>query len=236
MLAFGYHQDLFSSFPELCAGVILARDLQAGYTSPTLQQAFFDEQKHTLEHIGDTPLSELIPLAAWRSAFRTFGVDPTKYRSAVEALLRRLTKKGDIPSIHTLVDLCNLVSIRYSIPVAAFDVRELHGGIRVHFADGDERFTPLGERYIEHPEPGEVIFSDESKLVVARRWCWRQSAESAARPDTSEAVITLESQHPGGQNDVEAALEDMLMLLDKFAGGNFHSDILVPSAVTEIHW
>jgi DNA/RNA-binding domain of Phe-tRNA-synthetase-like protein len=236
MLAFGYHPDILASFPDLCAGVILARDLHAGPTPQSLQQAFLAEQRRVLERIGSTPLSELAPLAAWRSAFRTFGVDPTRYRSAVEALLRRLTKKGDIPSIHTLVDLCNLVSIRYSLPVAAFDVRDLRGGITVHFANGDERFTPLGEVQVEHPEPGEVVFSDEDRLVIARRWCWRQSTESAARPDTSQAVITLESQHRSGRQDVEAALEDMLALLSEYAAGSYRSDILGSGAANEISW
>lgn len=236
MLAFGYHPDILTHFPNLCGGVILGCDLRAGPTPQPLQAAFFDEQKGVLERIGTTPLSELEPLAAWRSAFRNFGVDPTKYRSAVEALLRRLIKKGDIPSINILVDLCNLVSIRYSLPVASFDVRELSGGITVHYASGGERFTPLGESRVEHPEPGEVIFSDESKMVVARRWCWRQSVESAARPDTSQAIFTVEAQHPGGRRDVEEALEDMLASLREYAGGSYRLDILGPGAATDISW
>jgi DNA/RNA-binding domain of Phe-tRNA-synthetase-like protein len=234
--AFGYHPNILATFPDLCGGVILARDLRAGSTPQSLQQAFMTEQRRVLERIGTTPLSELEPLAAWRSAFRTFGVDPTKYRSAVEALLRRLTKKGDIPSIHTLVDLCNLVSIRYSLPVAAFDVRDLQGGIQVRFAKGDEDFKPLGEAQIEHPEPGEVIFSDESRLVVARRWCWRQSAESAARQDTPEAIFTVEAQHRGGRRDVEAAVKDLLDLSSEYAGGSYRLDILGPGAAAEISW
>lgn len=236
MLAFGYHPDILTSFPDLTGGVILARDLHAGVTPKTLQEIFLSEQRRVLEQIGDTPLSDLEPLGAWRGAFRSFGVNPTKYRSAIEALLRRLTKKGDIPSINTLVDLCNLVSIRYSIPVAAFDVRHLRGGIKVHFAAGTERFTPLGESQVEHPEAGEVIFSDEDELVVARRWCWRQSTESAARADTSQAVFTLEAQHPGGHQDVESAMGDMRALLGEYTGGDFRSDVLSPGATSEIRW
>ncbi len=53
-------------------------------------------------------LSELPTLSAWRQAFRRFGANPTKHRSAAEALLRRL-QKGDIPGINTLVDIGNLV-------------------------------------------------------------------------------------------------------------------------------
>src|SRR5512137_145912 len=140
-LEFGYHPDLLKRYPDICGGVILAQGLNNGPTPPDLLQAYQTEQRATLYKIGRQPLSEIPSLAAWRAAFRLFGVDPTKYRSAAEALLRRLSKKGDIPSISALVDLCNLVSIRYAIPVAAFDARALSGSITVRFAAGNESFT-----------------------------------------------------------------------------------------------
>ena len=98
----------------------------------------------------------------------------------------------------------------------------------MRFADGSERFTPLGQEQAEHPHPGEVIFADDTALVVARRWCWRQSHESAAGPDTQDAIFTVEAQHPGGRTDVQAALDDLLSLLDEFAGGTYTSGLLGP--------
>lgn len=109
---FRYHPDILSQFPNLKAGVILAEGLHNLPTPAPLQEAFMREQKSVLGSIGQVPLSEIVSLAGWRAAFRKFGVDPTQYRSSAEALLRRLTKKGDIPCINTLVDLSNLVSIR----------------------------------------------------------------------------------------------------------------------------
>ena len=225
-LAFGYHADILTDFPNLNAGVILAKDLDNGPSSPALKEAYLAEQQKTTERIGDTPLSEVETLAAWRKVFRSFGVNPTKYRSAPEALLRRLTKKGDIPSINALVDLCNLVSIRYALPVAVFNVSELNGPVEVHYADGSERFTPLFKTEIEHPPAGEVVFSDETGLVIARRWCWRQSDESAARPETTSAIIVTESQHAGGLDDIKAALNDLESLLGDFTGGSLKSGVL----------
>jgi len=229
-MQFSYHREILERYPSVCGGVILASGLQNGATPPELQAAFLAEQEQALARIGSTPLSELPNLAAWRAAFRLFGEDPTKYRSAIESLLRRLTKKGDIPSINTLVDLCNLVSIRYSLPVAAFDVERLQGEISVHFANGDESFTPLEGEAAENPTPGEVIFSDASGVAVARRWCWRQSAESAAQARTRRAIFTIESQHPGGETDVSAALSDLLSLLHQYAGGVALSGLVGPNS------
>jgi DNA/RNA-binding domain of Phe-tRNA-synthetase-like protein len=225
MSTFQYHADLLARYPNVVGGIILAEGLSNGPTPEALQAEYFAEQKAVLERLGNTPLSQIPALSAWRSAFSAFGVEPTKYRCASEALLRRLTKKGDIPSINTLVDIGNLVSIRYALPVAIFDLREVQGAITVRFADGTERYKPLGEDVTEHPEPGEVIFADDRAMVLARRWCWRQSEESAAQPGTIRAIITVEAHHSSAHADIESARADLLHLLQKYSGGNFVSGI-----------
>jgi DNA/RNA-binding domain of Phe-tRNA-synthetase-like protein len=216
--AFRYSPDLLARYPAVVGGVILAGTLTNGPTPDALRAAFTAEQQAVLARIGETPLSQLPALAAWRSAFRAFGVDPTQYRSAAEALLRRLTKKGDIPSINTLVDVGNLVSIRYALPVALFDTRAIDGAITVRFADGTERYTTLGDAEIEHPEPGEVIFADDAAQVHARRWCFRQSEQSAVRDDTTAVLLTVEAHHAQARADVKAAVADLRHLLQTYAG------------------
>jgi DNA/RNA-binding domain of Phe-tRNA-synthetase-like protein len=215
---FRYAEDVLARFPSVVGGAVHACEVVNGPSPPELARAFVEEQRTTLERIGDRPLSELPSLAAWRRAFSAFGVEPTKYRSAAEALLRRLTKQGDIPSINLLVDLGNLVSIRYGLPVAVFDQRPVTGGTSVRFAAGGERFTDLGSDVEVNPDPGEVIFSDAAGLVSARRWCWRQSAESAARDDTTEVLVTVEGHHDRAGEDVEGAVADLRELLEAYAG------------------
>src|SRR5690606_3503211 len=142
MTLFRYDPAVLDSFPGIVGGVIWVRDLRGGPTPPALHDAFFAEQRAVLGRIGNTLLSELPSLAAWRRVFSGFGIKPTQYRSAAEALLRRLTKHGDIPSLNALVDLGNLVSIRYALPVAVFDLAQTTGPITVALARGDERFPP----------------------------------------------------------------------------------------------
>ena len=110
--------------------------------------------------------------------------------------------------------------------MAVFDTRAVTGAITVRFADGTERFTDLSAGQVEQPAPGEVIFADETGLVVARRWCWRQSAESAARADTTEAIVTVEAHHAGARADIAAALDDLVGLLRMYAGGDLVAGLL----------
>jgi DNA/RNA-binding domain of Phe-tRNA-synthetase-like protein len=210
---FRYDAAILDRYPGLVGGVIHASGVHNGPTPPPLAAAFRDEAEVVRARIGATPLSELPELAAWRAVFRGFGVDPTQYRSAAEALLRRLTKQGELPSIGALVDLANLVSIRHALPVAVIDLGRIAGGITVRFAHGDESWADLGSSQAEHPEPGEAVFVDEADVVLARRWCWRQSAGSAARPDTTEILVTVEGHHADAGDDVRRAVADLEALL-----------------------
>lgn len=216
---FGYDPAILARYPHLAGGVLFARSLTNGPAPEALTAAYRAEQGATIRRLGAGPLSQIPSLAAWRRAFRDFGADPTQYRSAAEALLRRLTKSGALPDVNALVDLGNLVSIRHALPVAVIDLRAVSGAITVRFADGTERFTPLGAEAAERPPAGEVIFVDEAGIVLARRWCWRQSAESAAGPATTDALIAVEAQHPDGRAGVEAALHDLRELLAVATGG-----------------
>ena len=231
MAGFAYDPQITARFPTIVGGVIHAVGVSNGPAPAALAQAFEAEQAAALARIGSTPLSELPSLAAWRRAFRSFGVDPTAYRSAAEALLRRLTKQGSIPSINALVDLGNLVSIRYALPVAVFDQRAMTGGTTVRYATGAETFLDLGSGERESPEPGEVIFADEAGLISARRWCWRQSAESASGPTTTGVLVTVEGHHDGAAGDVAAGVADMEDLLRMYGQPEAMASGIVNAAV-----
>ena len=56
------------------------------------------------------------PVAAMRRLFRGAGCDPTRYRPASEALLRRLVKGAELPQIHPLVDVNNCLSAELAVP------------------------------------------------------------------------------------------------------------------------
>jgi len=231
MATFRYDPAILERYPDIVGGVIHASSVANGSTPPGLAEAYRATQAAVVARIGATPLSEIPALAAWRRAFRGFGVDPTQYRSAAEALLRRLIKQGELPSIGTLVDLANLVSIRHALPVAVFDLRSIAGGLTVRFAIGDEPWSDLGASTTDRPEPGEVIFADEANVVMARRWCWRQSVESAARVDSTDILVTVEGHHAGAAGDVTQALDALEGLLrDHAAPGTIRRAVLTASA------
>jgi DNA/RNA-binding domain of Phe-tRNA-synthetase-like protein len=230
MPGFRYSDEVIAAFPTTRGGVVHATGVDNTIALPSLQQRYTAEQTQVRDQIGDMPLSDIPSLKAWRATFSGFGVKPTQYRSAAEALLRRLTKQADIPPINPLVDLANMVSIRWRMPVAVFDQTSVTGMTSVRFAEGGDQFTDLASDAPTSPEPGEVVFADDAGLVSARRWCWRQSDQSAARPSTVEVLITVEGQHSGAEADVADATQDVLDLLAEFQpNAVISSGLLSPS-------
>lgn len=61
-------------------------------------------------------LAEHPVIAALRRLFRASGCDPTRYRPSSEALLRRLLKGAELPSIQPLVDINNCLSAELAVP------------------------------------------------------------------------------------------------------------------------
>lgn len=227
---FGYDGTLLERFPAIHAGVVHAAGLVNGPSPPALLEGYRAEQWAAAERLERTPIADLPSIAAWRRAFTRFGAKPTQHRNAAEALLRRLSKTGEIPSLSRLVDLGNLVSIRSHLPVAVFDLAGVAGALTVRLAAGNEPFTEIGSTEVVVPEPGEVVFVDEDGVVAARRWCWRQSAQSATRPATTEALIVTEGLHRSAGDDVAAALADLTSLLAAHQPGSAVESWLLSSS------
>jgi DNA/RNA-binding domain of Phe-tRNA-synthetase-like protein len=212
---FGYHDEIITRYPAVRAGIVLVTDVDATTSPSSLHAGYIGEQEEVVTRLEALAIAEIPSIAAWRRVFADFGVKPTQYRNAAESLLRRLSKRGDIPTINPLVDLGNMVSIRHALPVAVIDRSGVAGAIEVRFAGGDEPFDDLGSEEITHPQPAEVVFVDEAGVACARRWCWRQSVPSATTSSTTEAIFVIEGHHDSAETDVRAAAQDAIALLER---------------------
>ncbi|MCO5996941.1 B3/B4 domain-containing protein [Actinoallomurus rhizosphaericola] len=198
LMYFQHSDEIWSDHPQLVAGVLTATRITADAVVEPRIEAFTMLAKARLAGGTEADLPEI---QAWRRAFSTMGLKPTRYRCASESLLRRFRKDGALPRIHPLVDLCNAVSLAFAIPVAALDVARISGHLEVRHAAGDESYLTLsGEP--ESPEPGEVTFVDAAGHAHARRWTNRQSGHSAVRATTRTVLIVTEAMHASAAKDV----------------------------------
>lgn len=72
-------------------------------------------------------LKEMTSIAATRRVYKACGKDPSRYRPASEALIRRMLQGKELYQIDTLVDLINLASIAFGYSIGGFDASKFVG-------------------------------------------------------------------------------------------------------------
>ena len=79
------------------------------------------------EQLTTESLKEMTSIAATRRVYKACGKDPSRYRPASEALIRRVLQGKQLYQLNTLVDLVNLASISYGYSIGGFDADRFEG-------------------------------------------------------------------------------------------------------------
>jgi len=72
-------------------------------------------------------LKEMASISATRRVYKACGKDPSRYRPASEALIRRALQGKELYRLNTLVDLVNLASIAFGYSIGGFDAEKFAG-------------------------------------------------------------------------------------------------------------
>lgn len=212
-------QDVFDRFPKFIRGVLVARDVENKPSPDELVAILRVEESKLRETLKGQDLAAHPKINNWREAFRSQGVKPSEFRSSIEAMARRVVNGSELPSINALVDIGNLISLRYLIPAGGHALDYVRNEISLRIAVGNETFNPFGSREMENPDPGEIIFA-EGDVVLTRRWVWRQSNHTLTETGTRMIEFNLDGLPPVSGEDIEKAAMDLANLVTRFCGGS----------------
>lgn len=224
MTAFRISPDVAAAFPDTLIAVVTATSLNGREPWPRTA-ASMEDLEQDLASGTWTPADENDPrIEAWHTAYRSFGTNPRRIRPSVDALGRRMAKKGTLPRINPAVDSYNAVSVRHGLPAGAFDLNHVTGDVEIRYADGTETFTPLGEPdTVEIPKPGEIIYTDTTD-VLTRHWNHRDAHRTRVTEDSTHVAFVIETLHatPDGHLLTTAADELQALLTEHSAQSTIH--------------
>lgn len=90
-------------------------------------------------------LKDITSIAATRRIYKLCGKDPSRYRPAAEALIRRILKGQDLYRIDVAVDLINLASMVYGYSIGGFDADQIVGNVlSLGIGQKDEPYEGIG--------------------------------------------------------------------------------------------
>jgi len=210
---------VFDRFPDYVRGVVFACDVQNGDSPPALVAHLRAAEAEARARLTLDTLTAHPRIAAWREAFRTLGYKPGDFRPSIEALLRRVLRGQDLPTISALVDIGTVISLRHLLPIGGHAIDVLTQDIALRPATGEEVFIPFGSEELEHPLPGEFIFV-EGDVVLTRRWSWRQAQHTLVTPETRALEFNVDGLPPVTRGEVEAICREVSELVTCFCNGD----------------
>ncbi len=224
-LSYSIAGEIFDKFPGYMRGVVLAYKVRNGPSPQNLIDKLRAAEAALRQQVSIEAIAEHPRIKPWREAYKAFGAKPSEFRSSVEAMARRVLRGEQIPSINTLVDIGNLVSLQRLVPVGGHSMDELTKDIELRLANGNENFTPFGSSDIEHPLPGEIVFV-EGDTVLTRRWTWRQANYTLTLPDTQSVEINIDRLLPVEIEEVHSIASQLISLVEQYCGGKIRYEIL----------
>jgi DNA/RNA-binding domain of Phe-tRNA-synthetase-like protein len=183
--------------PDFVLTVVRARSLSNGPSDDSSTALLRRAERIAREALNGAEPATLPHVAAWREAYRAFGVKAQRTPCSAEALLKRAVGGEGLPAINRLVDLYNAVSVEFVLPVGGEDLARTVGASRLTIATGAESFDTVrsGEAVVDHPDAGEVVWVDDEG-VTCRRWNWRQCSRTRLTGESTDAWFVLERLEP----------------------------------------
>jgi DNA/RNA-binding domain of Phe-tRNA-synthetase-like protein len=221
------HPDIFRKFPGAALGVVVGHRVDVTGEQAALIAQLRAEEARVRELLRGGTITEHPHIAPWREAYRQFGAKPKDHPSSIENLVRRVLKGEELPHINTLVDLYNLISLKYLVPVGGEDLDKIVGDVWLTFAGEDEpAVRMLGEMEARAPKPGEVLYKDDAG-AICRRWNWKEADRTKLTEVTRNVFLVIERLPPVAMAAVDAATRELSELVARWCGGDIRRELLV---------
>jgi len=149
-------------------------------------RGLLDEQRRvvaqSIERYGQAGPAATEGLQPARELYRAFGIDPTRTRPSSEALLRRVLKREPLPQINSAVDLCNVLSLSFLLPIGLYDAGAIEAPVELRAGLAGEAYVGIGK-----PE----VHLGGRPVLADRRGAFGNPTSDSARTSVGVATTAL---------------------------------------------
>ena len=197
--------------PRFVGAAVEANVVNSPFCAPLWEEIHALGEQYRME-LDTTLIKERIPgIAATRSVYKACGKDPSRYRPAAEALIRRMLQGKELYQIDTLVDLINLASIKYGYSIGGFDADKFVGDtLTLGVGRAGEPYEGIGRGMINIE--GLPVYRDKDGGVGTPT---SDNERTKIEIETTH-LLTLINGYDGDEQQVLANAEFIQQLLRKY--------------------
>ena len=195
-------QEIEQVCPGFVGAAVEADVVNSGYCAELWAEIEALGEKYRGEHTTET-IKQIPGIEATRRVYRACGKDPSRYRPAAEALIRRMLQGKRLYQIDTLVDLINLASIAYGYSIGGFDADKFVGDtLTLGIGREGEPYEGIGRGMLNIAVGTPTSDNERTKITIGTR-----------------RVLVLVNGYDGNEAQVRANAEYLVSLFGKYAQG-----------------
>ena len=222
--SFDFTDIIRSKIAGLQLGVLEVNNFLVNKNSDLVRDSFDDLFYFVKNKFDPDPPSSDPIVSAVRRMYRRIGWEPTRYRPSSEAMLRRIIKGNGLYHINNAVDLGNVASARYHIPMGLYDLEKINRAITCDVGRKDEAYQGLSKELI-HAD-GKLILRDQSGIfgnptADSRRTCIANTTKAIlavffSPPEVTRKYLlaTLDYLSRLYQQECDAVVENYIVICD----------------------
>src|SRR5580692_8934035 len=140
------NMDIEIKLPGVKLGIVEGHGVTVEALHPDLAKLLDEVCVRKQKEFTVESLAEAEPIRAIRGLFRSWGMDPSKYRPASEALLRRVVQGKGLYRVSNVVDVGNLVSIETGWPLGCYDRSRIDEPVVLRHGLPGESYEGIGKK------------------------------------------------------------------------------------------
>lgn len=212
-MKFSVEDRVFETLDTVCFAVVIAHGVDNTAHNVKITKFLEENMLSCQSSLKDVKVKEIEPVLCYREAFRKLNINPNKYMCSIESLLTRIAKGKVIPSINTIVDLGNAISLKYKIPIGAHDIDTMNGEMALRFSKEQDKFIPFGCTEFESIDKNELVYAADNS-VRTRRWTWRQSEEGKITTHSRNIFFPIDGFSDNNMDIMHAAQKELAHVLE----------------------
>ena len=148
--------------PGLKLGLLEAKNVEIRKKSDIVATQYTELETFIKNKFTENPPSSDETVSKVRRMYRRIGWEPTQYRPSSEAMIRRFLKDKGLYNINNFVDLGNVASTKYHLPMGLYDSDKIEGDLIVDVGMENERYEGISKQLIH--ATGKLILRDETGI------------------------------------------------------------------------
>ncbi len=207
-------QEIERVCPDFVGACVEAQVVNSPYCAPLWEEINALGAKYR-EQLTTESLKQMPSIEATRRVYRACGKDPSRYRPASEALIRRMLQGKELYQRDTLVDLINLASIAFGYSIGGFDADRFVGDtLSLGVGRHDESYEGIGRGMINIE--GLPVYRDAAGGVGTPT----SDHERTKIQMSTTRLVVLINGYDGCEERVCANAEYIQQLLRHYAGSD----------------